>query len=157
MNVPRFISSSDNDIKKLLRKQGAMICRDYIYPEIIESSIEKFDYGFVLIIEKARVGQSMLRLENRFRIYGFVLTEALDEFEVRIHLICVDDAHKGEGTILMRSVLQYAQENDYVRITLHALPDPKLVEWYQTFGFVITDEIYKSGELKVYTMTKVVE
>lgn len=157
MNVPKFISSSDNGIKRLLRKQGTMICRDYIYPEIIETSIEKFDYGFVLMIEKARVGQTMLRLENRLQIYGFVLTEALDEFEVRIHLICVDDNHKGEGAILMQSVLQYAKENDYVRITLHALPDPKLVEWYQSFGFVITDEIYKSGQLKVYAMTKVVE
>jgi ribosomal protein S18 acetylase RimI-like enzyme len=153
---PHLVTSDDKHIKRLLRKQGTSICRTQITQSLIESSIEKFDYGFVFMTQKAMMGQSMLKLENRFKISGFVLMGGIDEIELHIHLICVDENQKGDGTILMNSALKFATDNDYLRVTLYALPEPSLVIWYRSFGFQVVDEIYKNGQLKVYAMTKVI-
>lgn len=152
-NLPELISSDNKNIKRILRKQGPDICRGRIYKSTLDSAIEKFDYGFVYMVQKAQLGQSLLKVENRYNVNGFLLMEGLGEYELRIHLICVTESSKGLGMLLMQQAIQFAKENDYANITLYSLPESSLVNWYQQFGFTIINEIMKGGEIKVYLMS----
>jgi ribosomal protein S18 acetylase RimI-like enzyme len=151
--LPTLSSADDKNIKRLLRKQGVDICRDQIYESTLNLSLDKFDYGFAFMIQKAHFGRSSLKIEDRYRINGFVLMEGLGEYELRVHLICVDSNHKGLGNILMQQVIQFADENSYSKVTLYSLPSPSLVDWYQQFGFTVIDRVIKNGEIKVYLMS----
>ena len=155
--IPDLFSASDSNMKKLIRKQGVVVCRDKIYASTLHASLEKFDYGFAFVTNKAQIGQKLYRMENRYHLDGFVLLESIDEYELRIHLLCVDESHRGDGYILMKHVFDYAKDNDYLSITLHALPEDHLIKWYETLGFTIVNNLYKDGELKVVAMSTQVQ
>lgn len=149
---PQFILASDTIVKTLLRKQGFNIFRDMISSESIQLIVDKYEFGFVFMMEKAHMGQSRMKLENRFKITGFVLLNTISEYELHIMLLCSDLEHKGDGNLLMESVFQYAKDNDFKIITLESLPDDKLVSWYKKLGFQTIAPIYKDDELKVFKM-----
>ena len=69
--------------------------------------------------------------------------EEFNQYEVRIHLICGEDAQ------LVHKVLEYATVNNYARVTMCVQPDE-----VKGHGFVITDSIYKNGEVKAHMLTK---
>jgi GNAT superfamily N-acetyltransferase len=150
--IPTLISSDDKNMKKLIQKQGERVCRNEISQDILSNAIQKFDYGFAFVIERAQIGQNRLRIENRLKVSGFALMEEIDKNELHLHLICVETEHKGDGSILINHVIQYAKDNDYLIISLNALPEKKLVTWYELHGFRVYLPIYKGEELKVYKM-----
>jgi ribosomal protein S18 acetylase RimI-like enzyme len=66
---------------------------------------------------------------------------------------------------MMEQIISFARENKFSRITLYsraqpafrspgdyALPEEKLIRWYESFGFEVTEPLYRDGEIKVYDM-----
>lgn len=151
MEEPIAFTSQDKNIKMIIKKQGAEICRDFISNDIIDYCLGRFDSGFVFMKEKAKIGRSVARIEDRFKIHSFVLLQEVDKSELHIHLICAEVRHKEK--ILMDHVINYAKDNEYLTISLNSLPDDTLVKWYEKLGFRIVDKIYKNMELKVVRMS----
>ena len=154
LGEPRFFDHSDKDMKRLIKYQGDRVCRQRIYNSVLLDSLSCFRAGYAFVLPKARIGQSTRRVEDRVVLYGFVLLQVVGGYDLHVNLICVDESYRGAGNILMDKVFEYAVEHELTRVTLHSLPDERLVLWYKSLGFLISESLYKDGELKVHYMTR---
>lgn len=54
----------------------------------------------------------------------------------------------GEGSELLQHIIEYAKENKYTRLSLHALNEEKLLSWYLCHGFKIIETIFEGTQIK---------
>lgn len=148
-----YFDDKNSDYKKIIRKQGDLICRGKIYQEIINNALSKFTIGFANVIEKAQAGKMRKSRSDRTQITSFcLLFEIPPSFptykELHIILICGMQTKNGEATELLHYVMEYAKQNKYNRLSLHSLDEKKLLDWYLEHGFKIVDTIYEGSEIK---------
>jgi hypothetical protein len=88
---PYFFDRRNKDIKKILRKQGNKTCRDIIHDETLLSSINKFDYGYAVLKNKAFIGNNKDNINSKYLLASFILFRidfANNEPFIFIELIC---------------------------------------------------------------------
>lgn len=161
MNVdePYFIDKHNKDVKKILKKQGNRACRDKIHEKTLLNSIHKFDYGFVILKNKAIIGSIKKNSSDKFLLVSFILfkIDYIDDKKyIFIDLLCSDEKYKKEnyGKILLEKCFEYALNNDIDYVQLHALNEVKLIEWYMNNGFSVVSPIKINDTIKVYIMEK---
>ena len=157
-NDPIFFDKHNKNIKKLLKKQGNITCRDKIHDKTLANSIRKFDYGFAIIKNKA-FGENNLNINHKYSLVAYILfrIDYLNNTEyIFIDLVCSNKNHKNEhyGTQLLNLCCDYAKKNNISYIQLHSLNEIRLIEWYMKQGFNIVFPIKLNDEIKVYLMDK---
>ncbi len=96
--------------------------------------------------------QEVLIAENKGRKPVGALTLFKYARALRIYSIAIrpEYQNKGVGSYLINHVITQANKQNYERIILEArVSDPKLVSWYQSRGFTITEKVkdyYREGE-----------
>jgi hypothetical protein len=150
-----YFDKSHKDYKfiiKLIIEQGNIICRGEFDNSVIRNSIEKLEYGYIHILQKAQIKKK----EKEFIGYSFIIcTKKLDiPF---ITLICARPNIK-DGTKLIQLVEEKSIKEGYKYIALHSIIETNLINWYKKQGFIIEDEIfidyYDKKKPKVYLMSK---
>jgi len=124
-------------IKELIKVQGENTCRNKIDKMTIRTSLDGFIFGFVSYSARANAGRRSPRsFSEKYTLNGFVICSILEyrPKEIYISLLC---ALKGLyiGSSLLEAVNEYAIKNNFNTLTLLALPDKKLIEWYKKQGF----------------------
>lgn len=152
-----FFTQGNALYKKLIRKQGHIVCRDQIYQGIINDSLDQFTHGFISISQKAQIGRARRGSNDDFIVNGFSLLQDYQGIDLRLLLICNAVRQKGAGRSMMEQIIVFGLEAKFSRIQLYALPDPKLVRWYESFGFEVITPLYRDGEVKVYDMQLILE
>lgn len=154
MDIISF-TKEDNHIKDALKKDGVKICRDRMDSLIIRDCIEKFTNGFCFTMPKAMVGQRSRNWSDRNIIKSFILFDVSSFGIINIKLLC-SSSRNTQARELLDSLYEYGYDNDCSAITLEALAEERLVQWYQDNGFIRGDTIFdrRSGEPKVVLMSK---
>lgn len=124
-------------IKELIKDQGEITCRNIIDKMTIRTSLEGFVFGFVSYSTRANSGRRSPRnFSEKYTLNGFVICSILEyrPKEIYISLLC---SLKGLslGCSLLEAVNEYAITRGFNTLTLLALPDKKLIEWYKKQGF----------------------
>jgi hypothetical protein len=139
MNIEYVEKSSElyGKIKDLIKVQGEQTCRNIIDKMTIRTSLQGFVFGYVSYSPRASSGRISPRsFSEKYTLNGFIICSVVEyrPTEIHISLIC---ASKGTllGSRLLQSVDEYAAQNNYKTITLLALPDKSLIEWYKKHGF----------------------
>ena len=148
--------SNMNLYKRLIKKQGEQICRNEIELYTITKAMDEFNFGFIHISQKARVGHRMLDVTDRIQLNGFVFCRYIEEFnDVSVDLVC-SRKHMHLGREFMEAVEEKAKELNAGRLVLCSLGEERLKRWYEAIGFRTIGEIpYHKGGIKVYTMMKI--
>ena len=55
---------------------------------------------------------------------------------------------RGEGSILLKQIIEYSKQQGYSRLWLHAINEKRLLEWYLSHGFKIVETIYEGADIK---------
>jgi hypothetical protein len=144
----------DSDFRKVIKDQGDKICREQIYQETIDDSLRKFTVGFARVIEKAQIGQSRRKKSDKIQITSFCL---LAEYpspafsEIFLLLLCGMENKHGEE--LLKQSIEYAKENKYNRLSLFSLNEEKLLNWYSSHGFKITETVLDGIKVKAFKLS----
>lgn len=105
-------------------------CKE-IKPDFIDQSVTNSDTIIVLAFDPS----------NRSRIVGFATVVNLSQMEssfiTALHIDLVCSMVKGYGKLLIQTIIDYAEANDYNRITLNA--PPNVINFYRKLGFRFTD------------------
>lgn len=154
---PYFFDRKNHDIKKILKKQGNMTCRDSIPKEALLSAIHAFDYGYAILKNKAIMGKTIQSINDKYKLVAYVLFRIVylnGAPSIFIESICSDVNYKNEmhGKILLNLCIQYGKDNKINYIELHSLNEIKLIKWYEKYGFNIVRPIKMKNEIKVYIM-----
>jgi hypothetical protein len=153
-----YFDKSHKDYKliiKLIIEQGNIICRGEFDNSVIKNSIEKLEYGYIHIQQKAQIGQ-MKNKKKEFIGYSFIICTKKMDIPF-ITLICARQNTK-DGVKLLQLVEEKSINEGYKYIALHSIIEINLINWYKKQGFVIEDEIfidyYDKKKPKVYLMSK---
>lgn len=156
-----YFSPSSADItlyKKLVKKQGTLVCRNQIYVDIISKNLKRHSFGVLAKVRQASTGRNSPRSDDKWSLLGFSTCEPYDEDmdTIILSLVCARKDQKGLGKDLVGIIEDYAGQLGYKKIQLFSLPELPLVRWYESLGYkkgyVIPD--YKTGTDKLVTMTK---
>ena len=156
-----YFSPASTDIalyKKLIKKQGELVCRDQIYVDIISKSLRQHSFGVLAKTRQASTGRNSPISDDKWSLLGFATCEPFDDDmdTVILSLICARKNQKEMGKDLMGIIEDQARQLGYKKIQLFSLPEPHLIRWYERLGYkkgyVIPD--YKTGTNKLVTMTK---
>lgn len=149
-----YIEPTSDEIshyKKIIKKQGVIVCRDQLDVYTIIDSTNHFTFGF-LQIGKRKINS----FEERFSLNGFVLclyNPILSE-ELSIELICATKQSK-IGKTMIELVEEKAREMNIKRLSLNCIANEKLKAWYESIGFVFVKTIHLRKDIpKVYYMIK---
>lgn len=154
--VPFEKVGKNSYLKKVIKEQGDMICREKIYQEIIYAALKKFDIGFANVIQKAQQGQRRKKADS-VQITSFVLLSEGSKItptykELFLELICGMKNKQREGSQLLFYAIDYAKQNNYDRLSLQSLPEKELLDWYHHHGFKIIEMLYQKQEVKVVNL-----
>lgn len=157
---PYFFDKNNKNIKKILKKQGNKTCRDKIHDETLLSSINKFDFGYVVLENKASIDDKKDNINSKYLLVSFILFRIdfiVNESFMFIDLLCSNINYKENnyGSKLLDLCCDYAKHKKIGFIHLHAINESKLIELYMRYGFTIVAPINNNkGEIKVYLMKK---
>jgi hypothetical protein len=148
-----------SNYKKIIKKQGILVCRDQLDIYTIVESVDHFTFGFLHISEKAQIGKRKINsFEEKFNLNGFVLClyNPILPDELSIELICATKQSK-IGKTMMEIVEEKAREMNIRKLTLNCIANEKLRAWYESFGFVFVKTINLRNDIpKVYYMIKMI-
>lgn len=155
---PIFFDREDPNFplfKKIIKKQGETTCRDKFDKEYISSCLNKFTHGFILLGSNLN-GRLITSSSDRYYLRGYVLFEYDSRLSmVNGKIICAIKSANPEkkiGKTLLFSVYQFILEKRVETWRIFSLPSPKLVTYYENFGFQKYDTIYVRGKAKVIEM-----
>lgn len=131
--------------KKIIKKQGILVCRDQLDIYTIVETVDHFTFGFLYVSEKGQINGFVLCL------YNPILPD-----ELSIELICATKQSK-IGKTMMEIVEEKAREMNIRKLTLNCIANEKLRAWYESIGFVFVKTINLRNDIpKVYYMIKMV-
>jgi len=151
-DIPLYFRQEDKLFKRIIKEQGVTTCRDEFMKEYINSSLQSFIDGFIILGKIINPKTSYRTPSSNYLLKGFILF-SFDGFGNTINgkILC---ARKGYhiGKMLLQAVFDYAINKDITYWHLYSLPYEKLIKFYQSFGFSIGNPVYRKGELKVVEM-----
>lgn len=156
---PVFFDKEDPNFplfKKIIKKQGEVTCRDQFDKGYINSCLNKFTHGFILLGSNLS-GKIITSSADRYYLRGYVLFE----YDARLamvngKIICAIknvDPERRIGKILLDSVHQFILEKRVETWRIFSLPFPKLVSYYESIGFKRHTTLYVRGKAKVVEMS----
>ena len=150
-----FYPNTDNValLKKIIKEQGKTVCQDKIDQEWIDTSLTKNSFGIAFITKKAMMGRRSTKEADRYYLHGFVLCRSENAERVWIDLVCSRQRSK-IGKLLMELAEQKIRESAFRLIELDCLRDVRLKRWYESLGFSGSERRVWDGQLKGYSMYK---
>ena len=155
---PIFIDQDNENIKiikDIIKEQGVTVCRNEIDQTYIVECLKTFDYGYVILGNRASIGQALKGKSKKYVLKGYVLFK----YEERIStvtgkILCGSDGYRGIGRILLECVLEFITERKVQTWTIYSLPFENLVKYYEEIGFRVMNIIYRNGKKKCYEMRR---
>jgi len=155
-NFEFFEKSNIKNIEKIIREQGDDVCQQKIGVDYIKNKVKNCDFGFIRTTIKAKIGQMQTRQNNK-HLYSFVLCNLIPNSrlnKVDITLVCSRTNSK-DGKQLLELVEKYAKTINYDCLSLIAVGNTRLLNWYKSQGYVLeTDKDVVDSSLKIYYMVK---
>jgi len=142
MNYEYFERKTQNTIEKLLIEHGDDICRNIIGIDYLRDQLTRYDFGFIR------------RTQNT--IYSFVLCKLNTEFsDVDILLVC-PRPKTNDRTVMLGLVHEKARQIDVASMSLIAVGNTRLLNWYKNHGFYMQSYTQEKDEpqVKMYYMRK---
>lgn len=156
MTFEYFERATPNIIEKIIREQGDDVCHNVIGSDYIKNSLKQYDFGFIRVSIKANVGRMRTR-QNTQHIYSFVLCKLLPNplyKNIDITLVCSRPNAK-DGKQLLELVEKKAGEMGYQCLSLIAIGNTRLLNWYRTQGFLLeTEKPIMDSESTAYSLRK---
>lgn len=155
-NVPIFFTKTNVKIKKLIKNQGYIVCRDEFDKGYINSSLSTFSHGFIILSKIANIGKSNKGTLTNYLVKGFILF-TYDEYSNKIDgkLLCGRKSLKGIGLTLLEETKKFVNEKKVTTWRILSLPNYKLLNFYEKFGFIRETSFYNSNnELKTIELTQ---
>lgn len=155
-NFEFFQKTNIKPIENLIREQGDDVCQNKIGTDYMKNKVKHCDFGFIRKSIKANVGQMQTR-KNKQHVYSFVLCKLLPNQhlnKIDITLVCSRTNSK-DGKQLLELVEKYAISINYNCLSLIAIGDKRLLNWYTSQGYLLeTDKDIMDTNLKAYSMVK---
>lgn len=121
-----FDKNSNEEIKKLIKNNGFLLCLEKIGEDYIISSINYSSGGYIFI-------------ENNI-LKGFVtFTTNINNSNLEIDIICANK-NRGIGKCLMIQVIKFAKKHNFKTCELFAKNEGKLISFYENFNFITVRE-----------------
>ena len=151
-----FFDQTNNEIKKLIKDQGDVVCQEKIGIDYINDRLKDFDFGFIRKLTQAQIGKIQEKKINEI-IHSFVICKQLVNplfKKIDIRLVC-SRINSKNGKQLLELVENKAKEMKYQCLSLIAVGDKKLLNWYLSQGFTVeTDKPIIDSKFKAYYMIK---
>lgn len=146
INVPIEFDENSTLIKKIIKDQGCIVCRDIFDTDYINFCLKKFTNGFIIL------GKMNYSSNSKYIIKAFILFTYYKE-SIQGHLVCSRESYKGTGFLLMNCVKNFALKNEVTYWEIKSLPEEKLLNFYENFGFSRGNPIYTIDNIiKNYSM-----
>jgi len=121
----------------------------------IKRKLNEYDFGFIYKPIKTKTHQMQTRQDKNF--YSFVLCKLLPNpylNKIDITLVC-SRINSKDGKQLLELVEKYAKTINYDCLSLIAVGNTRLLNWYKSQGYVLeTDKDVVDSSLKIYYMVK---
>lgn len=157
-DTPMFIDANSSKAKTIIKEQGAVVCRDFLESSYISSVLQNFYGGYIYISRKAMIGQKRRSINDSVVLQGFIIFNvSSDHLRLHSEVVCSRESAKGVGRELMNAMINYAKSIGIWKITFHTLPYERLIKYYESFGFIRGDAVYKRDSLKAYEMSMVID
>lgn len=153
----RFDKEDDNFrlFKKIILKNYNSTCKDQFEKGYINYCLSTFTNGYILLGSNLN-GRTAKSSADKYYLRGFVLFEYEERSSTVIgKIICAIKSSNPQlriGKKLLDSVYSFVIENRVETWTINSLPFPKLVLYYEKFGFVYQRTIYARGQPKVVVL-----
>jgi len=82
-----YFDNKNNIIKKMIKEQGYLTCKEEFDKDYISELLDKYDFGFVHYQKVANVGQKRKR-QKLYNLWSFILATERTEYNLYIELIC---------------------------------------------------------------------
>lgn len=155
-NFEFFEKSNINAIENLIREQGDDVCQNKITSNYMKKKLKDCDFGFIRKSIKAQIGKMKTRKNEQY-VYSFVLCKLLPNShlnKIDITLVCSRTNSK-DGKQLLELVEKYALSINYTCLSLIAIGNTRLLNWYISQGYVIEgDKDIIDSNSKAYSMSK---
>ena len=136
----------------MIHTQGVEVCRKKIGQSWIDETISKFSFGIAIYTNKAQIGQSINKKNNKY-LKGFVVCRGdINSPKIMwIDLICARES----GSQLLQQAEEHARTiNDVRMLMLYSLPDEELKQWYMRRGYDVSIVKIWDGNPKAFLMVK---
>ena len=163
--ILEFVEKGTNryeDIKNLIKEKCECTCRKAMNKMTVTEELQGSEFAIVSLTENPTiaVGSEHRRVEkelttdvniiNKYILNGFIVCgiKGSNNDILHIKLLC---CLKGLnlGSKLIHKVVEYAIEQGYKKISLNALYEDRLIEWYKKQGFKLTTNNYYNFEGKI--------
>lgn len=155
-NFEYFERMETNPIEKLIREQGDDVCQAKIGTDYIKNSLKHYDFGFARTSNKASIGQMRTR-QNKKQVNSFVLCRLLPSplfKNIDVVLVCSRTNSK-DGKQLLELVESHAKKISYQSLSLIAIGNKSLLNWYTSQGYILeTEKPILNSDSNAYSMRK---
>ena len=149
------------DIKEIIKAKGENTCREVMDKMTITNGLDGSEFAVVSLIDTSKHSgkKSPRSIKDKYILNGFIVcgNKGINKDILEIKLLC---SLKGLnlGNKLIDKVKNYAIEKGYKKIVLNALDEYKLLEWYDSQGFNLTQKKYytKEGLIKAREMEMII-
>jgi hypothetical protein len=157
-NFEFFERTTPNTIEKLIREQGDDVCHNVIGKDYIKSTLQQYDFGFCRTTTKARIGQMQTRRQEK-HLHSYVLCRKVPGSyvnKITVVLVCSRPTSK-DGKLLLELVEKHAKEIAFPCLSLIAVGNARLVNWYKSEGYSVEDDKpIQDSSSRAYLMVKYV-
>ena len=124
-NKPIYFTKTNSLIKKIIKEQA---WRYELPKEYITNSLDIFTHGFIIF------GKSK---KDLYIVKGFIIF-IYDEFInfIQGKIVCSGKNYKGIGLQLLTKTKEFILNNKIHEWTIYSLPNEKLINFYENFGFI---------------------
>lgn len=142
--------------KQIILEQGEMTCRDNLDRTYIQSCLNKFTDGFILLGNRSKVGKFVRSKIDKYILKAYCLFEFDDHWsEVRGLILCGHTNYRTSGVTILRCVSEFIKEYKIHKWTIYSLPFDGLFQYYIDYGFNVIDVKYtRDGKKKVIVMVQ---
>lgn len=151
-----YFDQTNNEIKKLIKEQGDIVCQEKIGIDYIKDRLKDFDFGFIRKLTQAQIGKIQKKKTNQI-IHSFILCKIIPDpsiKEIDIVLVC-SRINSKDGKQLLELVEIKSTEIKCQRLSLIAIGNSHLLNWYISIGYIkITDKPIPDSKQKAYYMRK---
>jgi ribosomal protein S18 acetylase RimI-like enzyme len=171
--ILEFVEKGTNryeDIKNLIKEKCECTCRKAMNKMTVTEELQGSEFAIVSLTDAIAVGSSEgcsergekelttspkdwttdINIINKYILNGFIVCgiKGSNNDILHIKLLC---CLKGLnlGSKLIHKVVEYAIEQGYKKISLNALYEDRLIEWYKKQGFKLTTNNYYNFEGKI--------
>lgn len=154
-NIPLIFTQKNEYIKDIIKEQGVLCCRNTISKEYILTCLKYFNYGFVILGERASFNQSYGNESRRYLLKGFTLFY-YNKFGSAVvdKILYGADEYLGVKYQLLESVYNFIYEKKVKIWIIFSSPLNKSIEFYEDLGFSQVRMIYKNGVKDVCEMQR---